>query len=250
MTKLLTAASVLAIAGAASAAQFQFLSIQAGGGVPGILGEGFRPSPGATFFQDAFGGNVADAVNPAFIGLAPSVEFDTYASISAIGPVVNGAGSMVSRSFYGDLPAGDVNNAGGTLTVGPGSQFTTAVMNYGLGVSPQPFLSGKAPNQGGGRSDLDGVFLGRYTVTNGGTLQGGGLMAIKDQGDPATYTGNVTIGGGPVQLGASPYELTPFLVTSNAQGNVYDLWLVQIPTPGALALFGLGGVAAIRRRRA
>ena len=32
--------------------------------------------------------------------------------------------------------------------------------------------------------------------------------------------------------------------------DVYDLWVKIIPTPGALALVGLGGIAALRRRRA
>lgn len=249
MTKLLTAASVLAIAGAASAAQFQFLAVAAGGNgaQPGVNGAGFTPV-GGTFYQDGFGANTASGINPAFMGLVPTLEFDTYSSISAVGPAVGGAAAL-SRGFYGDL-VGDTTNAGGTLTEAPGGTSSGAAMYFGLGVSPQPFLSGKAPNMGGGRSNDDGVFLGRFTVSGGGSVAGGAEVSLKDVGDPATYQGNVAVGGPAVQIGAAQYILKAFVVGDVAQGRVHDLWLVQIPTPGALALFGLGGVAAIRRRRA
>jgi len=252
MTKILTAASVLAIAGAASAAQFQFLAVAAGGNgaQPGVAGAGFTAVGGSFFHDLGFGGNTAESLNPLLFDVFPQIEFDTYSSISAIGPAVGGT-SAVTRNFYGDLAGVNSNNvAPFALVVSAGSVSNGTNMFFGLGIQPQPYNSGFAPNVGGGRSTNDGVFLGRYTVSNNGSISGGARMSLKDIGDPATYQAEVTIGGGPVQIGAFQYELIPFVVADVTQGRVHDLWLVQIPTPGALALFGLGGVAAIRRRRA
>lgn len=248
MVKVLSVASVLALAGAASAAPFQFLSYEVGGGIPGVVGAGFTPSAGSTFFQAGGGANLASALPVTFFGFVPNLEFDTYLSISATGPAVGGP-STTSRTFYGDLAAGDDTNVVGTLTDAPGGIFSTTAMFTGVGISPQPFMSGFAPNVGGGRGSDNGVFIGRFTVTNGGDVEGGGLFAIQEGG---LQLGTLSVGGPAVAIGLQSYVLESFLVGNVAEGAVHDVWLhtFVIPTPGALALLGIGGLVTIRRRRA
>jgi len=153
------------------------------------------------------------------------------------------------------------------------------VARGGIARSPQPFMSGFAPNQGGGRSTDDGVFVGRFTIWASATLSGGGLAAVNKASTPGTFsTGVLTLGGAPVFFpninadGSGQFFVleafvvaTPTIINVGAaDGNqdpntfefgaaqVIDVWIhtAVIPTPGALALLGIGGLVTIRRRRA
>lgn len=290
MTKLLSAASVLALAAGASAAPFNMVSYQASGGlVPGVNGG----TPFQVDFGGFFGAEGTDNVRAptaATMTAANYYEFDSYFGMDSFGPAAKGRGnanmdtSFTTRDFYGDYPSGalvppnfqDYNTASGGLTVAPGTfigdptfaapandplaagGIATAIYNNGT----QAYTtSGFAPNPGGGRSMLDGVFVGRFTIAQGATLSGS-ILVVLNQG---ANQGTVAVGG-TVNLDQM-YALTAFHVAdldipvigynsgnqnqdfTFGQASVYDVWFHVVPTPGALALFGLGGLAAIRRRR-
>lgn len=289
MTKLLSAASILVLAAGASAAPFRMLTYQASGGVVGGVN-------GGQALAVDIGGFFHSEVTPAVISggagsysAANFAEFDSYFGMDSFGPTARGRGtgddSTATRNFYGNYPAaspvppnfGDKNTAASGLTVSPGAfigdlsfadpvkekqaaaGIATAVYNNGLDAFT---VSGFAPNPGGGRSDLDGVFVGRFTIRTGATLSGALAVTLNDGSDQGT----VAIGG-TIMLDQE-YALTAFEVAQVnitpvlgfAGGNLpdfsgfgpattYDLWFHVVPTPGALALFGVGGLAALRRRR-
>jgi len=252
MKAVLSTAAVLALSAGASAAPFQFLSFEAGGPVDGIVGQGFSSSGGGAFFKDGFNSGSLLFTSASFYGFG-NLEQDSAFTIDPFGPAAANGANATTRAFYGDYPAGDyqANNATTAfgIVVGPGSGFVGSDAFLGLGISPQPFISGFAPNDGGGRSSADGVFIARLTVPDGQTVVGGGLFNIQDsQGDVAADFFEVD--GPSKELDGQQFQLKSYLVIDNGpNGDTYDIWF-QVPTPGSLALLGLGGVVAIRRRRA
>lgn len=292
MMKILSAASVLAIAAGAHAAPFKVISHTAGGAVPGISGPGIYVS--AQGFFDADGAGPGSTSANGFTA-ANNFEFDSYVALSGVGPSVRNRAtvgvtnnSTTTLNFYqtgypaaNNNPAlGDYNVPGGTF--GPGSHVGDLFLSegdnvlgseYGLGSVPPDTDSGFAPNVGGGRSTLDGVFVGRYTIPAGATLTGGLILNVRVGNTAAFESGTLMLSGvdnvaGPgVTIVGQQMALTAFLVTNIADGvlvgnsdenafdnfgaaRVLDLWAHVVPTPGSLALLGLGGLAAVRRRRA
>ncbi len=254
MKAVISAASALAITAGASAAPFQFLSFEAGGPVDGIVGQGFGTT-GGTFYKEAGNPSLLNA-GPFLYGILPSFEQDSYFSIDSFGPTVSAGNQAATRAFYGDYPMGDytASNAGTlpfSTILGPGSTWDPSAVApsaayLGLGIAPQPFLSGFAPLAGGGgRSDLDGVFIARLTVADGESPIGGGLFSTQDG------AAEVEIDGPAADFGGQQLGLVSYLIpNAGGNGDTYDIWFQVIPTPGSIALLGIGGVAALRRRRA
>lgn len=275
---VICAAGALAISAGASAAPFQFVSYQAGGELPGILGAGFSTS--GSFYNLTGHGDFGSAdISPG----DDNEEFDSFMTIDDIGP--SALTGTVTSAFYGDYIAPGYNGTDGAdiagfggqagnygIVEGPGSEILSNLVRVGLGIAPNPdqptFVSGFAPLPGGGRSTLDGVFIGRLTVSRGASISGGGIFAITEGLD--SFSGTFEIGGAPVVpetteslLASQPFILTAFLVAQPngliddggfgdvpfGDGDTYDIWFHVVPTPGTLALLGLGGLAAIRRRR-
>jgi hypothetical protein len=175
---------------------------------------------------------------------------------------------------------GPFNAIGAAYVSGPGSHVGDPAFDAsnpvnearaGIAASPPPVSSHFAPMAGGGRSAFDGVFVGRFTVSRGATLSGGMLFNTVDPNSPTGFSGATLMLGGPgVAIGtingAQVLGLRSYLVTqvdlinpSASAGDgaspyglsdVYDLWVQVIPTPGTLAIAGLAGIVAIRRRRA
>lgn len=144
----------------------------------------------------------------------------------------------------------------------------------GLGVSPPSVLSHFAPNTTGGRSTLNGIFVGRFTIKAGATLSGG--IYFNTFSAPGEYDGHdLVLGGAPVlfnthngtqflalrayQLNragpidlANPsaatfegiYEGTPF-----GAANLIDLWVQVVPAPGTLFIAPIMLVLSVPRRR-
>lgn len=293
MMKILSAASVLAIAAGASAAPFAVVSHSSGGAVPGIAGPGIYVSSGGFYDGDGNGPDSIGPSNPTGYTAANNLEFDTYIALNGFGPSARGAAtlqvgnnSVTTRNFYGNYPAlnnnpslGNHSAAGGTVAPGShvGDPFLSGTMNvlgieYGLGSIPPDTTSTFAPNVGGGRSTLDGVFVGRLTIPLGATLSGGIVLNIRTSAttfDSGTLMLNAVdnVGGPAVTIAGQQFALTAFLITTHQAGTLsglsdenafgdfgaartVDLWAHVVPTPGSLALLGLGGLAAIRRRRA
>lgn len=173
--------------------------------------------------------------------------------------------------------------AGAAYVLGPGSHVGDPAADgsnpensarAGIAVAPPPVLSHFAPTSAGGRSAYDGIFVGRFTIKAGESLSGGMLFNFVDPTSPTGFSGamlaldgpGVAVGttGGVQVMGLRSYRVTTVDIqnasaaTSDGvnDGNPfgmadsYDLWVQLIPAPGTLALAGLGGIAAIRRRRA
>lgn len=298
MMRLVSAASVLALAAGASAAPFNAVSYEAGGGLQGIAGAGFQTSAGG-FYNRLGGTNVdVDSSDPtAWVESSTNhVPYDSYFAINGGGPSRSATGDTGDTltgqiiSFYAGFGIAYTDDyfdasGNGTQVSGPGSHIGGTGDNdgqapfaagtpanqarAGYAVSPPPLPSGASPLG-------QGVFVGQFTVNRGATLSGGLFFTVLTApGDGSD--GNLVLGGGPVPFETAPGVFQPlvlrsYLVATNdnlshsrSGGNlgsgagssqrfgaadVYHLWIEVVPTPGALALFGIGGMALARRRRA
>jgi len=302
MKSLVFVSSLLVAAGAATAAPFNALSFEAGGGLPGIAGAGITVSSGGFFTADGAGDNVVGGGSANFT-LANEQEFDSHFALDGFGPSARNRSvtvtnnSVLTMSFYGDYgPAGAAANnynelegtaqnglgpfnaAGAVYISGPGSHIGDPAFDNsnpdnqaraGMAVSPPPVSSHFAPSILGGRSIFDGVFIGRFTVQSNAELSGGIFFStLVAAGND--FGADLTLGGPSVLFqthnGAQALALRSYKVGSVniqnpsasagdgespfGQADVYDLWVQVVPTPGTLAIAGLAGIAALRRRRA
>ncbi len=284
-----------AVAGFALAAPFQPLNVDAGGDLLGYDGPGFRVDNGGFFVADGAGTGVFVGNAAAFSALN-EFEFDSHFTIDQHGPTARNRttnpanNSIATLSFYGDYGpasglAADYNEGelipGSFHDAGPGSHIGDPDGNGdqpenaaegGYAVIPPFVQSGFAPNQSGGRSAFDGVFIARLTIKAGSTLSGGVFFALLTE--PANSDAHTILLGGPaVMFQTSPTEqqalaLRAYLVTTvdlqtpsaaTASGvndetpfgmaDVYDLWVQTVPA-GATVCFAVPFIAmGLARRR-
>lgn len=225
---------VLMSAGSALAADGFAIGAIDAGGVTGSDPLASLMVVGGTIYQNAFGSDFEP--NQAFIGLAPELEFDSYVTVDH-SPVTAAPG----------YNGGDVPNA----SFLPGSTGFTGTSLGGAWFITGPFVSSVMNPS----TNLHEVFVARITHT--GMLTG--YLGTTISEDNVTTR---TVGSG---LGAtfdsdtmsSALEETYVWIvretTVEIGGTNYtvsDLYLQQgVPTPGAVALLGVGGIAATRRRR-
>ncbi len=133
-----------------------------------------------------------------------------------------------------------VNATSSSVTISgssDGANNTTGAFNNGS--TFYPTFAGTFDNAGGHME---------FNLGNGSLFQFGGNT------DPATGSGNAVIGGA-IELDdfADGATYTGFGLINLGTGDLYSLSNVRIdaviPAPASLALLGLGGIAAIRRRR-
>lgn len=265
MMKVVSATALLAAAGAANAAFFEVRSVDAGS-----LGSPMVAS--SALFQSAAGGNFGPT-EFSIDGNSPGQQdptFDSYVAID-VGPSFGG-GAGKGNGFQAN--PGDIGSIGNPF----------AVANQVGGVwfmdpeGARPEVGSVAQAAFGG---ADGLFVGRFTFRSTttqptGTISLGANGVVVDIRDPGTVgvgsaaTDSLLVRfnafGATVEEGldggsltthptAYGYQLVQVISTGanpngSARWEIHDLYVVQIPTPGALALFGAAGLAAARRRRA
>ncbi|MBN8645308.1 MAG: hypothetical protein J0L61_08745 [Planctomycetes bacterium] len=261
MAKLVCASALLAVAGAANAAQFGINVVDAGG-VPGGLGAPItwsHPTNGAAYNNANVSGNNPPSQSLAGAGGLPVTAYDSYIAIDSQGPTI-GESSTGANDGY--------SSAGPGNYLGLSSSDTNAFRSSGgngslIGVWFNTFVTQSSTAAGFGDHAL---FIGQVTLRGGTSAPTtAGLLINVIPGsstDPAQgVLGTVRFGAANASnnggLWNQFYYLdvktsTPVGVPSAfATGTTYEIYVVSlVPTPGAAGLAGLAGVAALRRRRA
>lgn len=217
------AAAALAIAGSASAQVILYNGSGAGlighpgvsfpNGVPGTTGSSLNfviPTGDAVTVQFDLGALAAGTVVKVEVGYTGQTsDFDPHAAVSG--------GGVFAGSFVADYDR-YLGPSEGTYN---GTNFT--INSFGATTN-----NGSLPST--------------YTVSYTYTLGGSGTQIDMNSGlGPATYNAATSVVGGNVYLLLG-------LNTTNEAG-LLDHLFVCVPTPGTLALAGLGGLVALRRRR-
>jgi len=255
VAKLASAAAILALAGTASAAAFRIQGTVEASNAPGTLGSPITIA-GGTFNQHFLGNNFPPSSSFISIPGFEALAFDSYVAIDSNGPSTSsytaagpgGNGSSAHTASGGYFPNATTLDTGAMFTVGgvasstgtfaslPGvtvnkifiARLTSASLNATISLGPDGLLAvvRDLPGQPGQR-DVQLTF-NAFDVgeTNG--------LGFPDLNPASTH---------------QPYFL--HAEVSFAGGfKIWDLYIAsKIPTPGAAALFGVAGLAAIRRRR-
>lgn len=110
MTIVVCVSSLLVFSGAATAAPFQVYAFEAGGGLPGIIGQGFTVSAGGFFTAEGAGDNIFGGAAAAMTD-ANEFEFDSHFALDGFGPSARNRterpadNSFATTNFYGDYGA-------------------------------------------------------------------------------------------------------------------------------------------------
>lgn len=187
------------------------------------------------------GGNWVDSINAA-PGQAVQVRA-VFSVTRAAGFVSIGGAQITQIDVNGTSGAGDAVSAFGGL-LSPGTQ-TFSYFNGGTATAKIDRLDNPTgsiqlaqnPVNSGGVTGNDLVFL-TFTYTPDATL---GERNLELEG--TSTAGRITLANVFTTAGGSSAAMTTVASFDGARINV-------VPAPGALALAGLGGLAAARRRRA
>ena len=263
MAKLVCASALLAVAGAANAAQFGINVVDAGG-VPGGLGAPItwsHPTNAASYQNGSVAGN-----NPPTQGLVfglPAAGFDSYIAIDSIGPSTPESSTGANDGY---TSAGPGNYLGVSSSDTNAFRATTAgAPRVGsiIGVWFNTFVTQSSTAAGFGDH---AIFIGQVTLRSGSSaLDTAGLLINVIPGsstDPSQgVLGTVRFGAANASNNGGLWNQFYYLdvKTRAATGlpaafsgaTTYEIYVVSlVPTPGAAGLAGLAGVAALRRRRA
>ncbi len=216
-----------ACAACASAAPFQLLSFEAGGGLEGVGGAGFWPSAGE-FFLSTENSNHPLSASAGDFTTSSELDFDSYLTIDDFGPSAGAEPSSAdTRALYADYPASahqaHTNSTSPLVILLAGSNLSPTMAQFGAAISPQPFMSGFAPLSGGGRSEVDGIFVARFTVQQGASVEGGAVFSILTQSGGELI--DLTLDGPRVDGSEQAYRLRSYLVSTSASGDTYDIWI-------------------------
>jgi hypothetical protein len=292
--------SVVALmSGAASAAPFRVFGYQAGGGIHGVAGQGISVDRGGFFVAEGAGSDVLTAGAGSFMAVN-EFEFDTHWALDGFGPSARNRlsapvnNSTMTMNFYGNYgPPGGVSADYNELETIPGASYVVAPNSHigdttgmgglphnmaraGIAVVPPSVVSTFAPNATGGRSTLNGVFVGRFTIQQGAVLSGGIMLDVArtptmsdihdlELGGPAVlfqtesgpqmlalrgYRINISTGG---TLNIANASIATFdglgVGAPFGAADVWDLWVQVVPSVGAAWLAVPAAAWGARRRR-
>ena len=193
-----------------------------------------------------------------------AINNSTWLGIDPQGPdgsYLGGTNASNNRPMWNDDPA---NTAGAKFTAalrigtpvlvgaGDGDDLISSIGGgaAGWGYAPQrlagnpngPAGNGAISSTVGGSGAAVGIeklYIGHFALTDSNAvLQGTILVTIAEFGDPAGFDLN---------LDGSPFNGLGLIQVRN--GGAIDVYVAEIPAPGALAALGLAGLAATRRRR-
>jgi MYXO-CTERM domain-containing protein len=175
---------------------------------------------GANFYQNlTFGTNLPP--NPALIPVFPDLALDSYVGL--------GNKTLPPAGQPADTTSVDPDFAFGPSEVF-GGWFNSGGSNFQGGADASTFNAAK------GTYD---VFIAQVTIL--------GLDAGADSGEGSPLNGNAaTTWRSDVFKG----QMTVFTQTPGGGATPHVITFAKVPTPGTLALFGVAGLAAGRRRRA
>lgn len=286
----LSFSAVCAVAPHTHARPFVLSGYEAGGGLAGLLGDGFTTT-GAGFYNPT-GALTNSDVQPAPASLpwSDAQSYDSYFTLSqapARITAADGGGDTLSPqilSFYGytdslDAPVtiaatgshigatGDNDGFGPYPVVTPVERARAGIM-HDASSGTQALASAINP-----RSGQHGVFIAQLTLNRGASLAGG--IVARFIAAPGDVRAATLMLNGPAALVETSPGLFEFvrlrsyvvgqhenlghsrsggnvvLTTSGRFGaaDVWHLWVEVVPTPGAVGVFALAGIAASRRRR-
>jgi len=207
-----------------------FLGFELQGGpdeVLNIFNANFQTTDGSTMFQVADPGDGSDNDLPpgeTLIGFDADLAFDSFASIN----------TLRSPNAFGADPNGINFDATGMIgdsgwsVDNPDDNIGEGIAPGGNGLNGNPLVpAGLVP------ADLFYVFIGQFTTVGGAEGTGAEFL----------------FGNGFIASDVFEGELSLTFGTSLADGTQLIDVFIGIPTPGALALFGVAGLTAVRRRR-
>ncbi len=216
--------------------------------VAGIASAGLNPTFNWVQIDNTVGNPGGDALNGAAWNSNNWVTFDLIMTVDGMVNGVNLGSAPGEENLGLSFDTAVFNTAGfvaSNFESAAQASFTASLYDTYVDVGSNN-ANGLAPDQllGVGLNGLvpqNGVLRGAWAQNppNGGTAQDGSagirILRISFDGDALMVRGS-DIGAGEIQVG-----LSTGVISANVQGI--------IPTPGAAALMGLGGLAAFRRRR-
>lgn len=224
---VLSTAALLVLAGAANAAVTGFAWREVANGNSPYPGNPATTLPAGTRTYDLYvvGNTVGDVINGVNFGGDGSVNHINVGGGGAVynHPLGGDTRSFAFETFFPDIVFDTFATFGGTATTnGQGTQFAGPVNLTGAGGELR-FTSFTQPpaalTAGTFGSHAAQIWVLRLSLTGTAAFGGGG-----------NSVGEIGLAGGALLSAAVPF--TP-----------------NVPTPGAVALFGLAGLAGARRRR-